>query len=240
VFTQIDTDRFVYLHVSIPPARPVFQNPVALQFNSGSLRIALPCTSQRPHVACFTDKLIYFEGWEPPRKMRSRAHSAANTPHIGLYGSACKSQTVVTTVRVTSASQPAKQCSMMRQQLQPSATRSLTCLHSLCNSLQQHTYYWRQNTATHFNAHVDDGTRELARERYILEFNERKQNTLHSDYIDINFSAGQWTSHSACLSSNSCKNLSLQWSLFLMTHTMVTVCFHIRWPFFSNPSIIVH
>jgi len=61
VFTQMDTGRFVYLHVSIPPATPV-QNTVALQFSSISLHIVLPCTSKRPHVAGFTGKRIIFEG----------------------------------------------------------------------------------------------------------------------------------------------------------------------------------
>jgi len=45
-------------------------------------------------VACFTGKLVFFEGWEPQetRKTYSRAQSAALSHHIDLYGPACKSK----------------------------------------------------------------------------------------------------------------------------------------------------
>jgi len=45
VYTQIHTDRHVYLYVSIPPQRQFFQRTIALQFSSGSLRTVLSCTS---------------------------------------------------------------------------------------------------------------------------------------------------------------------------------------------------
>ena len=47
---------------AFPPQRQVFQTTITLQLCSGSLRIALLCTSQRPQVPCFEGKLIIFEG----------------------------------------------------------------------------------------------------------------------------------------------------------------------------------
>ena len=47
---------------SFPPQYQDFQNTITLQFCSDSLRIALSCTLQRPHVPCFEGKLVIFEG----------------------------------------------------------------------------------------------------------------------------------------------------------------------------------
>ena len=77
VFTQMDTDRFVYLHVSIPPATPVLSEHC-----------------RAPVLGMFHGQTHHFRGLGAARdaKMRSRAQSAAHSPHIGLYGSACKSK----------------------------------------------------------------------------------------------------------------------------------------------------
>jgi hypothetical protein len=77
---------------AFPLQRQVFQTTITLQFCAGSLRIALSCASQRPHVPCFKGKLIIFEGQQlqETRKRRSRAQSAAHPPHTGLQGSICR------------------------------------------------------------------------------------------------------------------------------------------------------
>ena len=72
LFTQIDTDRLVHLHVSIPPATPVLseqcrtQNNVALQFSSSSLRIAAMHVTEAAYDL-FHGQTHHFRGLEAAR-----------------------------------------------------------------------------------------------------------------------------------------------------------------------------
>ena len=77
-----------------PPQRQVLKSNIALWFSSCSLCIALPCTPQRSHVACFTVKLAICEGQglRETTKRRSRAQPAAHSPPIDFYGPSRESE----------------------------------------------------------------------------------------------------------------------------------------------------